>query len=551
MGRVFKRRLACAIVVAVALAGVTVGTAHAEPATTPSPALQALTQMHPSASAATSITAAKPRRGPRPSKVRRVRVGGGHTSGSKARLVVAWAAASRATTYRVSISNSRAFPRGHRGRTVRTRDTSITLGRLKAGRAYCVWVRAERGRIRGPVSTRVCARTPAPVRKAGAPWVVAQRVNAGNARFTLKWRRTGGASSYDVIYAAGASSLNTRAAKVRRHVRQARGSVQSAVITGLTPGGVYCFQIRGRSRTGFGARGPLHCKVAQPSARALQPSKFVTTVATFNICGAVARCQRVPWSRRGPAVVRAIGDTDADIVAVQETRLRLRYLVGELRKLGYVEACSSAGAQAVFVRRQVYTVDGRTDGGVRFTNDRSHGACWVKLRHRRSAGRVVVSSIHLRQGPGPANSQMRARETRQVLGRLESAFGKVRDSKTPPFVLAGDFNSNRSYANDTPRKVLKPAGFDDAYDVAATYAAPYRASAHGLVARPRIATRWGSHIDRIFLPPGASATGWHTSMRLKGGRFVQPLPSDHSPVVASVHLPVVTAGLLDGLFGRR
>lgn len=544
MGRLLKRELACAIAVAVALAGVMVGTANAGTATRPTTVDRALAQGQ-----AQDRAAAAPRRGQRPGTVRRVRVGDGRTNGSAARLVVRWATAPGAASYQVSVSNNRAM-RG--GRVVRTRQTSLAVGRLRAGRAYCVRVRAVRGARRGTPSARVCARTPKPVRTAGAPWVVAQEVRSGSTRLTLSWRRTGRASSYDLIYAAGATALRTRAVKVQRGVRASGRSVESVVVGGLEPGRIFCFQVRGRARTGVGARGPVHCKVAQPASRALQPSRLAVKIATFNICGRAPKCQRVAWSKRRAAIDQHLAETGADAIALQETRSRLADVAADLRRRGFVQACSAAGAQAVFVRASVYAAETWRAGGLRFAGDRSHGACWVVLRHRATGARVVATSIHLRVGPGTAASEMRARQSRQVLGLLEAAYGKLGDPRTPPFLLSGDFNSHRSYRLDGPRRELARSGFADAYDVSATYAAPYRSSAHGRHrTKPRITTRWGAHVDRVFVPRGASVTGWRTVMHLRNGRFVQPLPSDHSPVVVTVYLPHTPGGLLGGLLGGR
>jgi hypothetical protein len=50
----------------------------------------------------------------------------------------------------------------------------------------------------------------------------------------------------------------------------------------------------------------------------------------------------------------------------------------------------------------------------------------------------------------------------------------------------------------------------------------------------------------VFVPPGASVTGWRTVAPMRAGRYLTPMASDHNPVVLTVYLPV-RGGLLDGI----
>ncbi|WP_156391762.1 MULTISPECIES: fibronectin type III domain-containing protein [unclassified Nocardioides] len=489
--------------------------------------------------------------GGRPGAISSVRVGEGRTVGADARLVVRWRAARGATSYQVFYAGSRSMAGAKSKRTTRT---GIAIHGLRADRGYCFRVRAVRRvgsrLLNGRATGVICARTPRPVRTSHAAWMSAQQVVTGTGgattTLTIHWPRTGGATSYDLLLAPSSDVLGSRYRTARTGIRVGGGSQETFVLRGLKPDTLYCFRVRGRSSTGIGNLGPLHCKVTMPAARALAPTPLAMNVATFNVCGRALSCQRWSWETRRPVVKQHILMSGADVVAIQEGRTRIADIEADLAGSGFVKACDASGAQAVFVRSSVYAVAPNSADGVRFATDLSHGGCWVRLLHSATRTPVVVASVHLYVGSGDVGNRTRAAQTSQVLDLMAAKYGAINQPGTPRFVIAGDFNSHRSHSVDAPLVRLNQAGFADAYDVSATYRLPYLNSANGYDVVPRTSLLWGAHVDRIFVPQGGSATGWRTISRLSNGRYVAPMPSDHHPVAATVYLPPATCTL--GLF---
>ncbi|WP_435771592.1 fibronectin type III domain-containing protein [Nocardioides sp. SYSU DS0651] len=481
-------------------------------------------------------------------------VGSGRTNGSSARLTATWSPVRGATSYQVRYATSRDMAPA---RSVGAGDTSRTVRHLRASRTYCFRVRAVRkaaGRTRyGAPSAVVCARTPRAIATGRAAWVTGQTVASTSAgrrtTLTLKWPRTAGATTNELHYAPAYDVQRSRGRVVVRAIPASGRALETYVVRGLEPGRKYCFQLRGRSTTGVGHLGPTHCKVVMPAARALKPTKVELRMVTFNVCGKAEPCQaRWSWSRRRPLVKQHIVMSGADVVALQETRAVLSGIARDLEAEGFVKACSWANAQAVFVRRSVYAVTWGSAGGLRFTNDKAHGGCWAKVRHRATGTQLAVASVHLRKGRGAWPAHVREVQTSKILRVMQERYGDIGARGTPRFVIGGDFNSHRGHAYDGPLQRLRRAGFDDAYDVSATFRTPYRNSANRYRARPMTSVLWGSHVDRVFVPEGATVTGWRTVTRTRGNRYVTPLPSDHSPVAMTIYLPS-SGGLLGGLLG--
>lgn len=489
-----------------------------------------------------------------PGKVRGLEVAGAFAIDDKARLVLRWDAVRRATRYEVRYAPHRS---PGRARTVRTGKAAAVIRNLRPNTVYCFRVRAatkvrKRWRYGAPSAVR-CRSTPRRVHPAGAVWISEQSIvqtSAGpRASLTLRWARPAGAAVHDLEY-ADALRIRDSPRRVRLRGIRAPGAVATATLRGLKPGTVYCFRVRGRTSAAIGHHGPRLCRVTMPSSRALKPTRFGLRVATYNVCGS---CPYAPWSwpQRRSGVVGLIAGAGADVVGLQETHGRVGELADRLADRGFVRACATGalGNQAVFVRSSVYTVVLGSADSMLFPGDGRHGACWVRLRHRETGTHVVVATMHARTGRSMAHSRVRYRQAASVLAALERRFGEVGASGTPPFVFTGDFNSHRGHSLDGPRVALGRAGFHDAYDVAAAFTAPFRGSANAFrrVPKPR-RNNWGGHIDRIFVPAGATATGWRTVARMSRGRYAAPMPSDHNPVVVTVYL-AEEGGLLGGLGG--
>lgn len=305
------------------------------------------------------------------------------------------------------------------------------------------------------------------------------------------------------------------------------------------------------------------------------------SVLTFNVCGHAQGCGS--WGKREAAIVKRIVGSKADVVNVQEVWGVFGRLEQRLAPHGYV-AVASSGNEGMFAKAsklspvetskvvtsctygRIYpvvdttawsTAEPHTDeNGVVWTYSTRRGewsrmgetcvdeivvttkngqvsmggrasAAWAMLRVKKTDKTYLFVSAHLTTGKDKV-ARKRAGETSRLLaGTVAAAEGR-------PRIFAGDFNSSIQRGKDTVGKRLRSAGFSDAYTKAASRKATKYNTATGYGKKPRVG---GSHIDRVFLPRGATATRWAMDVKVRGKKSVRPIPSDHSPVRVSIVLP--------------
>ena len=397
------------------------------------------------------------------------------------------------------------------------------------------------------------AATTTPVARAGAMWQAQQKIGSHSVAVLMQWARVKGATTYEVDYAPSTKAINgagIQKSKKKRTLKVSgtKASVQARRVTGLKPGTIYCFQVRGRHGKKVGYRGPAHCKVTAELNRARKDPFVQMVVGTFNVCS--GKCGTLlPWSRRRALVRQRILEMNvgsrgraADVVAVQEANEATAWLREDALAGTFTQACqtiegTSHDNQSVFVRNKTYEVVRGSQGGLRFDgaqyDDPTHGACWARVKERASGLEAVVVGLHLRDGTGTANDRVRRAETAAILDRVAKAHPDT------PVVLAGDTNSTRTRALDGPRVALEGAGFRDAYEESALYRSrPYRNSACGATGAVRKSITWGDHIDRVFVPADVHVSSWEVDYRIRtASRYVTPLASDHNPVVISLLFP--------------
>lgn len=316
---------------------------------------------------------------------------------------------------------------------------------------------------------------------------------------------------------------------------------------------------------------------AQAARRA---SKLV--VATYNVCGHAQGCGS--WTKREDAVVARIVRMKADVVAVQETWGILGRLERRLAPYGYAKVADS-GNEGVFARTSslapvtravtetdctweqiridpsvdihdwdtsrphtdtsgtTWYWDGRTwvrDGEVcrasvvqtpvtgrtTIAPRGRAGAAWAMLRVASTVRTYLFVSAHLSTGKNKVAGK-RAKETRRLL-EVTTA-----DAAGRPRIFAGDFNSSIQRGKDTVGARLAKAGFVDAFTTTKNRKGAKYNTATGYGSKP---AKGGSHIDRVMLPAGATATRWQAVVAVRGGKSVRPIASDHSPVRVSVVL---------------
>jgi len=466
---------------------------------------------------------------PKPARVKGVKLKKPRVDGTTASFKVKWRRAARATSYKVKWR----VP-GQRAHKDRTRGTSLTIRRLAQGTEYCVKVRAYNGKRKGKWSKTRCRTTPRldPVQPV---WVDQQQHQGASVALTFRWNEVAGATAYELAYVPGEKDIQKHKKKRVVRVGATGTGTAAAAIGGLTPGRVYCAQVRAMGPRGTGAWGAAGCKYTVPTSRAAGGPVRINMM-TWNVCsGDGPACASHPWSSRAAAAKARIAAIAPDAVALQESNPAIDDLE---TTPGYERACHvgvglpdqpNARNQSLIVRKSKFSVVANSARGFRFAGY-SHGGCWVKATDLDTGRPVVLASVHLAP-PAQASDRVRAEQT--------AAFWAVlyADAAGLPIVLAGDFNSDRGSGWDGPREHLNAFGWDDAYDVAEQYASlPYLNSFNNWSTVPRIFPRWGGHIDRVFVPPSARVTSWRLEEPYANGRWTGLL-ADHAPVRVTVELP--------------
>ncbi|WP_418060918.1 fibronectin type III domain-containing protein [Pimelobacter simplex] len=456
----------------------------------------------------------------KPAPVGVVTLGDARISGSKANVPLSWRKVAGAKTYQVLWAPTRTMKKA-RSTTVRKR--SATVRGLAVGKTWCFQVRGVAGKKKGKRSAPVCLRVAKPG-QSGSPWVIRQRITgaaAPRAELTLNWRATAGARAYELDYAITREPVVNYPLWENKARRTVRSATNAVVLGNLDPGTIYCFQVRAITSGGTSDRSPTHCKVTMPAERRepATPGQPLS-IASWNVCGSAVACNNVKaFGDRVQAIANRINETGVDVAAIQEASDPQRTLLANrLASNGYELACA-AGAESVFVRTDRYSI-GRTGARV------DPGACWAEVEPVNGGTPVIVTSLHLKPGAKPGDDGDRRVQAARLLQWLPA--GRL--------VLAGDTNSHRGHDVDGPRLAWEP-GLRDAYDIAAAYlSAPYNNSMNNWEKTPRVSTRWGTHIDRVFSSSGIHVATWQIVEPIRDGKFSQLL-SDHSLVKVTLEIP--------------
>jgi len=182
------------------------------------------------------------------------------TATSSYKVSLQWAASARATSYKVFAGTSP----GQQGTTpvLNTTGTSGTVNGLTNGKTYYFVVKGVNTAGLSSASNEVSA-TPQ-----GPPAVPAGvSISRGNGQLTISWQASEGATSYSVLQ--GTASGQEGATPVKTT------SGTSAIITGLTNGVTYYFQVTSSSAGGTSARSAEVS--AAPLAPPLAPSNLSAT----------------------------------------------------------------------------------------------------------------------------------------------------------------------------------------------------------------------------------------------------------------------------------
>lgn len=412
--------------------------------------------------------------------------------------------------------------------------------------------------------------------KVATPYVTASSPHT----LTVAWPKVSAARRY-VVYVA---STPGKAATSKRSV-SSRGRHTTLKVRGLRKNARYCFTVRAVRGGQVGKRSEPIC--GHTLRRSLEKTGAKVSVATFNVCAAADNCRN--WTtQREDAIVRRILDANADVVAIQEITGKADKLAQRLRSHGYAHYTQRERKldEAIYYRTSALEM-GITTHGVQgceieayagpsdtstwrfprhydtatqqwfafrttgwFTEEpvcrtrqvamEQEGrigsptgatAAWAALRLKKTGKTYVFVSAHLTYGPSKAAGRLRGRETKQLIRGAKAIAGDA------PIIFMGDFNSYRGATDDPPRREMGRQGWIDTFENSTTYTRPYVSSSNGWGAQVRTPSRWGGHIDRIYIRPSMGSSNWKIVAKVKKRRYVGTRASDHNLVRATIHLP--------------
>ena len=358
---------------------------------------------------------------------------------------------------------------------------------------------------------------------------------AGTAGLTIDWPDTRYARSYQ-IYLSRSYTMSS--------ARRYSSTSSTKTFTGLVPGVPYFVQVRAINGSAVGKKSS---RVGHPTILRMEPGTGPTyRVMTYNLCS--QKCSN--WDRRQPAALARIQAYSPDVIAAQEA-----IYLNVPSVMGYTEAIEKSSKKLLYKSSRFtlatpttpipakpakspngcdttwpqstkgYVFLGYHGGGCRY-------AVWAVLVDKQTGDPTVFVDVHTVSGDSETAAVQRTAEITTLTKHLtEINPGKL------PVVYAGDYNSNKSRANDDLRSVFHTQGYYDAYDLAMKLVRQHFNSYNGFDVVPRISYKWGDHVDHVWIRPDEGRIlSWANGAWISNGRMVTPIPSDHSPVITDVRL---------------
>jgi endonuclease/exonuclease/phosphatase family metal-dependent hydrolase len=303
----------------------------------------------------------------------------------------------------------------------------------------------------------------------------------------------------------------------------------SATLTKLTIGTTYYYRVRGVNGA---VSGPYTAtkRIRVPS----EPTRVV--VLTYNLCGQ-DKCVNSSngmkkWTTRKAYAGKMVRATASDIIATQESHNTDTRFGTELPGFGLAAYYS---AKSLFYNTSKY--DKLRSGVITLNSEERKYAVWAEFRDKITRTVFIVVDAHLQPYKGKTRDDMRAAQTTVLLRKT----AVINPSKYP-VVYAGDFNSNKSNADqtrypggyDAPLQVFTAAGIVDTFDTATTFVNRTWNSSNQAVNPP---IKHSDHIDHIFVDPNITASQWKVVISLNGTNYATPFASDHNPIRAILTVP--------------
>lgn len=340
---------------------------------------------------------------------------------------------------------------------------------------------------------------------------------------TLAWHEVPGARHYLVERATDLGMSN-------RSVPE-RTDDNRITVTGLRPGLLYCFQVRGVNSAGAGTRSHKACQrtVAEEGSR----TGTVYRVVTYNICSRVCP----GWSARRADAAALVAARRPDVVMLTEATPDSGMAAG----VGGMVQVQAISGKALLYRRERFTLasaggrprTGFVDLGVDPRYGAHRYAVWAELVDRESHQHVIFVGVHL--SPGSDSPEADAQRRKDAAGLVAGiARIQVRDV---PVVVAGDFNSYEQRRYDAPSELMREAGFANSFWRAHRwFRGNFNSGNRGSVV-PEVGSTWGRHIDHVWAQPDRTQVlKWRNGAEVVDGRYAEPLPSNHNPVLVKLRI---------------
>lgn len=430
-------------------------------------------------------------------------------------LTISWSPSKHARDYSVCLTEGSSTERCS---TSSTRSTALTarFTRLKPRRGtdYTYRVYAYNGGVSSR-SARQHADLPVlPIAKVAV-------VPGASGTATATWDPAFNAEAYELQIAANSTMTSGLA------TYSATGT--SATPTKIVLGERYYYRVRGVN----GARKGAYTKIAHFR---LSTATTRISVMTYNLCGqdkCVTKANKMKkWSTRKAYAGKIARSSDADIIATQESHDKDTRFGTQLPGFGLAAYYS---AKSLFYSTAKYSV--LRSGTITLSSKEKKYAVWAEFRDKVTRTVFIVADVHLQPYKGKTKDDLRAAQTAVLLSRIAAI-----NTADVPVVYAGDFNSNKSNADqsrykggyDAPLKVFARAGIIDTLGKAK---GPVHANwnSSNQAANPPI--KHGDHIDHIYADPEIVVTAWRVILSLSGADYATPFATDHNPLRAILTVP--------------
>ncbi|MET0822215.1 MAG: endonuclease/exonuclease/phosphatase family protein [Aeromicrobium sp.] len=361
---------------------------------------------------------------------------------------------------------------------------------------------------------------------------------------SLDWADAKRAEKYEIFVSKSPSMKRAKVYKQKS---------SKTTIKNLSRGKIYYFQVRGLNGKKHGSKSSV---VARPTI--LRPGTTENAmrlrVMTYNVCSEVCDTSGYapyPWSpTRQSGVLERVASSGADVVATQEAG---RFSVPPN---GYAQAVHYSAKRLFYNTARFDVAPGATPTstfdpatgcrlsseiglptGVVFLGRHAAGcryAVWAELVERATGRSFMMVDVHLVSGKTAATAAYRRAETNIMLSTI-----KQTNTKNLPVVFAGDFNSHReTKPTDSVPYPMKTSKYYDAYDMARKVTNQHMSSYNSFRTTPVLSTKWGNHIDKIWIDPWKVRVDSWANFALvdQNGKLAQPIGSDHSPVLVDLRI---------------